>query len=196
MLYALRKALGAPVVAGAELPEHGDQRVPDQGVDLVDQQHHRLRLGLAPAGQRLAASAIGAGGRQDVGPAFIKESVAQRARPGGQCTQDGADGPPHVLARRLRGLDVHVHAAEVARVSAVQQVPQREQGGGLAGLARGMEHEVPLVADTPEHVVEVQTVQRRDAGVLVRADRAFGVELAHGRSMTGSGPEHGAQCRQ
>ena len=41
-------------VASAQLPEHGDQRAPDQGVDLVDEQHHRLRLG---PHQRVSAAA-------------------------------------------------------------------------------------------------------------------------------------------
>ena len=193
---ALGKALGALVVAGPELAQHRDQGVADQGVDLVDEQHQGPRVGHAPARQHVPQSVFGAGCRKDVGPDLVQEPVTQQARPGGQRAQHGTNGPPHVLARRLGALDVHVHATEVARVPAVQQVPQREQGGGLAGLARGMEHEVPLVADAPEHVVEVQAVERRDAVVLVRADRAFGVELAHGRSMAGPAAEHGAQWRR
>ena len=77
---ALRKAGGTPVVAGPQLAEHGDQRVADQSVDLVDQQHYRFRLRLAPARQRLRQGA-GAEGRQDVGKDVVQELVAHRTRP-------------------------------------------------------------------------------------------------------------------
>ena len=77
---ALRKAGWALVVAGPQLAKHGDQRVADQGVDLVDQQHHGFRLSLAPPRQRLRQSS-GAEGRHDVGPDAVQERVAHRARP-------------------------------------------------------------------------------------------------------------------
>ena len=78
--HALRETPGTPVIAGPQLPEYGDQRVPDQGIDLVDQQHQGSRVGVAPARQRLAEGTA-AEGRQDVGPGCIQEFVAQGARP-------------------------------------------------------------------------------------------------------------------
>ena len=176
--HALRKAPGALVVAGAQLPQHGDQGVADQGVELIDQQHQGFRVGLAPAGQRLAEGAAAEGG-QGVDPGFVQERVARRARPRGQRAQDHAHGALHVLAHRLRGLDVHVHAAEIARRAAVEQVLQGEESGGLARLPGGVQHEVPLVPDQLEDPAEIHPFQRRDAVVVRWNDGAFGVEFAH-----------------
>lgn len=55
-------------------------------------------------------------------------------------------------------------------------------GDGLLLRARSdtVEDEVPLVADEVEDIVEIQTLQRRDAVVLPGVDRAGGVEKAHG----------------
>ena len=78
--HALRKAPGTPIVTRPQLPEHGDQRIADQGIDFVDQQHQRSGIGLAPAGQRFTERAIAEGG-EDVGPCRIQELVAQRVRP-------------------------------------------------------------------------------------------------------------------
>ena len=142
---------------------------------------------IAPAGQRSPVSARpGPDLARTSGQHPVQKLVAQRnSARSPSSPRMVVHGASHVFARGLGGLDVRIHATEVARVPAVQQVPQREQGGGLAGLARCMQHEVTLVADASEHVVEVQPAQRRDAVVLVRAHRPFGVELAHGGSMTG-----------
>ena len=181
---ALRKASGALVVAGPQLPEHRDQGVADERVDLVDEQHQRSRIGLAPAGQRLAEGGVGAGFRQDVGPAFVQERIAQNARTRGELIQNGADGVSHVLARGLGGLDVHVHAAEVARLAAVQQIAEGKQGGGFARLPGRVQHEVALGLDQPEDFGAIHPCKRRDAVVLRRDDGTFGVEETHGPSMT------------
>ena len=180
---ALRKASRALVVAGPQLSEHRDQSVADERVDLVDEQHQRGRIGFAPAGQRLAEGGMRAGFRQDVGPAFVQERITLYARTRGNLIQDSAYGVSHLFARGLSGLDVHVHAAEVASLAAVQQVPEREQGGGLARLPGRVQHEVTLGLDQPQDLGEVHPCERRDAVVLRRDDGTFGVEEAHGASM-------------
>ena len=53
--------------------------------------------------------------------------------------------------------------------------------------ARCVEDEVALVPDQGQHVVEVEAAERRDAVVLLRADRTRGVEEAHGRQYLTSG---------
>ncbi|MCY4374478.1 MAG: hypothetical protein OXC31_11945 [Spirochaetaceae bacterium] len=84
-----------------------------------------------------------------------------------------------MLARGLGGF--HVHAAEGALGSAVQQVAQRQQGGRLAGLPRRVQHEEALLSDQRQHLAQVHALQRRDA-VVIRGDhRSRGVEEAHQR---------------
>ena len=48
---ALGVAGGSPVVSGAQLSQNRNQRVPDEGVDLVDQEHQRMRAGQGPLGK-------------------------------------------------------------------------------------------------------------------------------------------------
>ena len=175
----MREAPGTSVIAGPQLPEYGDQRVPDQGIALVDQQHQGSRVGLAPARQRLAEGTA-AEGRQDVGPGCIQEFVVQGARPRCQLAQNDAHGALHVFAHRPGSLDVHVHATEVTLGAAVQQIPQREQGGGLARLPGRVQHEVPLVPDELQDFREIHPFQRWDAVVIRRDDGTFGVESTHG----------------
>ena len=62
---AVREALGPLVITAPQLAQHRYQRVADQGVDLVDQQHQRLRVSPAPAGQCLRHGTA-AEGRDDV----------------------------------------------------------------------------------------------------------------------------------
>ena len=63
----------------------------------------------------------------------------------GQAAEDGAHALLNIVARHLAGLDVHVHAAEVADCPAVEQVAQGDQRGGLAGLPWRVQHEIPPV---------------------------------------------------
>ena len=177
--HALRKAPGAPDIAGPELAQHRDQGVADQRVDLVDQQHQGPRVGPAPAGQRGAEGGV-AESRQDVGPDPVQEPVALEEGAVAHLAEDDAHGAFHVLPHGLGRLDVHVHAAVVARAAGLEQVPQREQGGGLARLARRVQHEVALLRDQRQELGEVHPFERRDAVVLARDDGAFGVEEAHG----------------
>ena len=90
---------------------------------------------------------------------------------------------PDVFARGLGRLDVDVDTAVPARRAAVQQLLQREQRGGLAGLARRVQDEVLLPCDEEQELVEVETVERRHVVVVFRDDGAFGVEEAHGGSI-------------
>ncbi|MCE2541438.1 MAG: hypothetical protein J4G16_13990 [Acidobacteria bacterium] len=69
----------------------------------------------------------------------------------------------------------------VARGAAVQQVAERQQRRRLARLPRGVEHEVALVANETEQLVQIHAVERRDAVVVVRTNGAHGVEEAHER---------------
>ena len=177
--HALGKATRAPDVAGPELTQHRDQGIADQRVDLVDQQHQGLRVGLAPAGQRGSEGAV-AESREDIGPDPVQKSVALEERTVAHLAEDDAHRALHVFAHRLGRFDVHVHAAVVTRAAGLEQVPQREQGGGLARLARRVQHEVALLGDQRQELGEVHPFERRDAVVLARDDGAFGVEEAHG----------------
>ena len=179
---AVRESVRTLVVAGAKLAQHRQQRVADQRVDLVDQQHQRERVGHAPARQRLAQRMPRPDALQQGGPQVVQRLVAQRhAGPKRKFGEDGADSLADVLPHRLRSLDVGVHAANLSRLPGVEQVAQGEQRRGLAGLPWRVQHEVLLVAYEAEHVVEVEPRQRRNVIVPVRADWAFSVELALAR---------------
>jgi hypothetical protein len=82
-----------------------------------------------------------------------------------------------VLARGLRGLQVGIDRP--IPPFAVQVLHQRQQAGGLAGLARGVEQEVSLLLDEPQHLRQVPAMQRRQAVVHVGSHRALGIEEAH-----------------
>ena len=74
-----------------------------------------------------------------------------------------------------------VRAAKVARLPVVQKVAQRQQRGGLAGLPRRVQHEIPLVPYQAEHFLKVDPRQRRDLVVPIRPHRPGGVERARAR---------------
>ena len=170
------------VVAAAQLPQHCQEGVAYQGVDLVDKQHQRLAVGGGPATQRQVQRATGSGAVHGVAADALQGIVAQRqARPERKLGQYGAHALRHVVAHRLTRLDVGVHAAELALRAAVQQIAQRQQRRGLAGLPRRVQHEVLLVPDQAEHRVEIDPFQRRDAVVVRGHYRTCGVELAHCR---------------
>ena len=181
--HALREAFGALLVAGAELAQHREQGVADQRVDLVDQQHQRRRVRYAPAGEQYLQCVFRPRLRQDVRPNTVRVVVAQQQRTLRQITQDGANAPRHIIARHLGGFDVHVHAPEIAALAAVEQVAQGDQGGGLAGLARRVQHEVALGTNQAQKFIDIHPVQGPDGVVVVRAHRPFGVEEAHGPIM-------------
>ena len=123
---------------------------------------------------------MGAGPRENVGPHAVQKRVPQGVRPRGESAQNGAHGVLHVLACRLRRLDVHVHAAVLTGRATVQQGLERKQDGGLARLAGRMQHEVPLVPHESQNLGEIHPFERRDAVVVLGDDWTFGVESAHG----------------
>ena len=177
----MRKSLRPQVVTFPELAQYRQQRAARQGVDLVDQQHQRRRVRRRPAHQGLAQ-----GGRPEFGgdprPVSRQEQVAQRRpRAGGEPRQDDAGRALHVVPHRLSAFHVGVYAAVGAAGAAVEQVAERAEGGGLAALARRVQHEVLLLPDQQQHLVQVETVQRRDAVVPVRLYRSGGVEVGDAR---------------
>ena len=182
---ALGEPPGAPHVARPELAQHRQQGVADQGVDLVDQEDQGPGIGLGPPAQPLAEGAGRTCLRQEPRPFPVEKIVSQRRPPPRrEFRQNGTHGLLDVLAHGLPGFEIGVHAPVVARLAAVQQILQCQQGGGLAGLPGRVQHEVALVPDEGEHLVEFQPTQRRDRIVLGRADRAGRIEEAHG---SGSG---------
>ena len=180
---ALREALGPPVVAPPQLPQHGYQRVADQGVDLVDQQHDRSSGVLAPAGQRLGQRTL-AEGRQQVGPGVVEELVARRPGPRRQLAQNDPHGALHVLAHGLCGLDVHVHAMEVALGAAVEQ---SRAGRAARRSCRSAGGRAARNTACPRFARGSRGGPNAPAAGCSSdpsGHRAFGVELPHGPSMT------------
>ena len=64
-----------------------------------------------------------------------------------------------------------------------REVAQGDEGGGLAGLARRVQHEVALGPNQGQKFIDIHPVQRPDGVVVLRAHRPFGVEEAHGSIM-------------
>jgi hypothetical protein len=139
---------------------------------------------LAPAHQQAVQHPVGAISRPDrIGPveqALLAEIEFGR---GGNRPADRAHGARHVLARGLGGLEVGVDRPVAAL--GVQQLHQRQQAGGLAGLARGVQQEIFLLLDQPEDLGQVPALKRRQAVVVLGADRTLGCEEAHGKSSCG-----------
>ena len=178
--HALRKTLRAPDVAGPELAQHGDQRVAHQGIDLVNQEHERRPVGLGPAAQYLAQRAVRAEFVKESGPDLAGQRISQRqTRPGSQLPENRPHRAGRVLPCRLAHLHVEVDAAILPHLAAVQQVPQREQDGGLARLPRRMKDEVALVAHEFADAVQIHPRQGRNAVVVRRDDGTAGIEEAH-----------------
>ena len=170
---ALREPARAVRVAGAELAQHREQGVADEGVDLVDDEHQRLRARCGPAGQGLPQRLARTGRIEDAEPRPGDEPVVES-----QCAQDGADGRSHVLASGLADLDVDAAQYTIR----VQRVAESKQRRGLSGLARCVQDEVLVLPDEQQELVDVQALQGRHAVVHVRDDGASGVEEAHVRS--------------
>ena len=82
-----------------------------------------------------------------------------------------------VLTRGLADLEVYVHA--VILTGGVESVGERYERRGLAGLARGMQHKIPISLDHPQDLVQIHALQRRDAVVVAGIDRALAVEVPH-----------------
>ena len=180
---ALREAARALRVARAQLPQHREQGVADQRVDFVDQQHQRPGFRRRPPGQALLQGHVRTRRRQRRQRRFPQTFVLRRQRQRGQ---DGPHRPRHVLARRLADLHVHVHAAQ--RAGRVDRVAQRQEGGGLAGLARRAQDEVLPLPDEPQHVVDVDPRQRPDVVVPRRHDGTRRIEEAHGAAIVPDSP--------
>ena len=141
--HALRERPRTHVVPGAQLAQHGDQRVPDQRVDLVDQEHERLGIVQRPPAKRLAQCAVGTGATQRPLPCLVEEAIAQLdERAIGDLRQHGLDAGADIAPRRLSGLDVDVHATMLAPL--IQQVAQRQERRRLPRLPRRVKHEVAL----------------------------------------------------
>ena len=175
--HAVRKALRAPGVAGAELLQHRQQRITHQRVDLVDQQYQRSRRRLRPARQRFAQGLVRTDSRQNVGPDVVQKAVIQRRpRLRRQPDEHRAHCPLYVVARGAGSFDGNVHAPVAAPV---QHIGQRQQRRRLASLARRMQHEVLLVSHQPKDFVQVDALKRWNAVVLVGLDGTSGVERTH-----------------
>ena len=179
--HALREPSGTVAVAGAELPQDRDQRVPDQRVDLVDDQDRRRGVMLRPTRENPAEYAVGPDRRirgfGQRGGLGIAERATQLL---GQSVENGAHGLTHVLARRLPRLDVDMDAAVMPGRSAVQQVAQRQKSGGLTRLPRRVQDEVAPPSNQRQDLRQIDPAERRYAVVLVGADRTRRVEIAHG----------------
>ncbi len=177
-LRELHRPLG---IAGPQLSQQGNQRVPDQGIRFVQQQHHRQRRSPAPAGQELLdpRRPRGAGDERlrQIRCVPIIDLVACAAR---NLFDDRRHAHRHVFPHGLGRLDIGVHRP-IASLP-VQVIRQRQQTGGLAGLARGVQQKVFLSFDQAENLFQVPALQRGQTVVLFAANRPFGVEKTHGVS--------------
>ena len=184
----MREAVRALVVAGAKLARSTDSRVSPINVSISSM---NSTSGLASASAHWASTSISAPSAPPVrARRAARGSASRHATPGARgarvrrawrassarCPRVRPDRP---RSRRRRSASHHR--------ARVQQIAEREQRRGLAGLARRMQHEVPLVANQAEHVVKIDPRQRCDLVVPLSSDRTGSVERAHGASLS-----HGA----
>jgi hypothetical protein len=176
----LREALGALRVAGAQLAQQRDQGVADQGVDLVEQQHRRARIGRGPELQQATQAVLGRHAGAAVVAPGIKALVIEVEPCGApEHAADGRHPAPDVLARGLRRFDVGVDGPIAAL--AIEPLHQRQHAGGLAGLARGVQQEIFFLLDHRQDVFEIPTSQGWQTIMHVGPVRPFGVEKSHRR---------------
>lgn len=82
------------------------------------------------------------------------------------------------LAGGLSGFDIDVQ--HPLAPLAVEMVHQRQQAGGLAGLARRVEQEVFFWSiSQPQHLVQIPVLEGWQRVVVFRPHRAIGVEKTH-----------------
>ena len=99
---------------------------------------------LHPLRQSLRKGSVRTVQRQDPAPVPREKIVTERpAGLGGQFSKNEAHGPFDIVAGGSASLKAGIDAPESSL--GVQAVAQGKQGGGLAGLARCMHREVPLL---------------------------------------------------
>jgi hypothetical protein len=114
--------------------------------------------------------------------------VAEMDRgPAGDALHHGGDAHRHIPARGLCSLDVGVQRAIAAFL--VHAPHQRQQQGGLARLARGVEDEAALLVDHPQHLVDIQPLQRVEHVMLIWLTGTGGVETTRRPGIVGRMPE-------
>ena len=119
---------------------------PTQRVDLVDHEHQRSGVRLGPACKGFSQRVVGSGAIENAGPDLRDEQIVQRvACSTTQRAENRPHGRAHVFSCRLSDFDVDVRTAELA--AGIEVVFQREERGGLAGLARRMQDEVLFLPD-------------------------------------------------
>ena len=178
---ALRELARAAIVARPQLAQHGEQRVADQRIDFVYEQHERLGGGPRPFGEHLRQRAEGAGFSQDARPRRVGKGGTFRPRPRRQLAQHRPHGLFGIFPRRLAGLEVGVDALAVAL--AIQPRLERQQGGGLARLPWRTQHEIPPLLHEHVNLAQIHALQRWHAVVPIGFYRPGGVEEAHGGSV-------------
>ncbi len=95
---------------------------------------------------------------------------------------DGRDALFLIPARCLGRLDVRIRASVTPL--GIDRLHHRQQRGGLARLARGMEDKITLLLDQRLQILPVDATQRIN-GIVVSGDRGTGIveEARHDRSI-------------
>jgi hypothetical protein len=180
-----RKGRRALRVARAQLAQQRDQRVADQGVHLVEEQDQGLRA-LPP--QRFSRPLSTPSGPYRGQTASVhsnrRSSPSVELGRGRNRPADRAHAAGDVLAGGLGRFQIGIDGPITPLV--VEPLHQRQQTGGLAGLARGVQQEILLLLDQPQDLGQVPAVQGRQAVVHVGPHRTLGVEEAHDQTSLGT----------
>jgi hypothetical protein len=160
------------------------QTLAAQRIDLVEEQHQRARANLGPCAQpgeeelRLALPWPGRGRLQLRGKIHAGQGANDR--------EHRALCLDIVVLGHFGGLATEMQGCVLAL--ARDALGQGPQGRGLAGLARGMNHETHAALDQLGGIG--QALGRGQHVVILRIARARGVEEAHAPNLCANGRYH------
>ena len=179
---ALREPPGTPVVAGAQLAEHGQQGIADERVNLVDEQHQGPRVRFGP--QRVSASR-----RAPAGPERARIAGQNSSRNPSRSVDRAREASSSRMAciassRSSRAAWADSTLAYTQRNSPRSPPFRRSRSASreeVLPVCRGAcSTKYPLLPDELQDLGEIEAFERRDAVVVRGDDGTFGVEEAHG----------------
>jgi hypothetical protein len=183
--HGLRELPGPVGVPRAELVEDRDQEVVEEGVDLVEEEHHRPRALPGPAGEKIEqakpSGSRGIGGR---GPELLGKVVLRRDAQGAEHRLDP------LLDIASRGLP-HLAGGEESGIAPLrgEGLGEGAEVGGLAGLPGRVDDEMLPVDQPPQlgqpalrrqHVVQLGPAG--SGGIEEPRHRVFSLSLILGKT--------------
>ena len=156
----LREVPGTLVVSGAYLAQDADERIANQGVNLIDEKNEGTGQGFAKGFE--IDGEQGVGGyilSLDFLKQLLRHIIAQHsARTAGNGGGGSRHHSFHLVSCRLSRFHIGVYGDELA--AGVQIIAQGQQAGGFSGLTGGMEDEVFALIDKLLYLFDIDAGKR------------------------------------